>query len=89
MTFRNLYIQWLCKTGRAVDIWSNGGYPGEALSNLCSNAFVYDGVHCNSMEGFLQSLKYDDRQKQLQICQIYLYFFDQATYWTFCKFSYS
>ena len=70
MTLRNLYIQCLCKTGRAVDIWSNGGYPGEALSNLCSNAFVYDGVHCNSMEGFLQSLKYDERAKQLQICQM-------------------
>ena len=33
-----------------MDIWSGGGYPGEALSNLCSNAFVYDGVHCNSRD---------------------------------------
>lgn len=70
MNLRSIYIRWLCKAGRAVDIWSGGGYPGEVLSNLCSNAFVYGGVHCNSMEGFLQSLKYDDRQKQLQICQM-------------------
>ena len=70
MTIRKIYIQWLCKIGRAVDIWSGGRYPGEALSNLCSNAFVYDRVHCNSMEGFLQSIKYDERAKQLQICQM-------------------
>ena len=37
-----------------LDIRSNGLYPSNVLSNLCSNAFVFDGVECGSMEGFLQ-----------------------------------
>ena len=51
-----------------LDIRSNGLYPSNVLSNLCSNAFVFDGVECGSMEGFLQSLKYKDVERQRQIC---------------------
>ena len=32
--------------------------------------FVFDGVSCGSMEGFLQSLKYQDTGKQRQICSM-------------------
>ena len=32
-----------------LDIRSNGLYPSNVLSNLCSNAFVFDGVECGSM----------------------------------------
>lgn len=53
-----------------LDIRSNGMYPSGVLSNLCSNAFRFDGVLCNSMEGFLQSLKHPDPNKQRQICQL-------------------
>lgn len=53
-----------------MDIRSNGMYPSGVLSNLCSNAFRLDGVLCNSMEGFLQSLKHRDSNKQRQICQL-------------------
>ena len=51
-----------------LDIRSNGLYPSNVLSNLCSNGFRFDGVVCGSMEGFLQSLKHKDKDKQLQLC---------------------
>lgn len=53
-----------------LDIRSNGAYPSGVLSNLCSNGFRFDGMVCNSMEGFLQSLKHRDRDKQRQLCQM-------------------
>jgi len=53
-----------------LDIRSNGMYPSNVLSNLCSNGFRLDGVVCGSMEGFLQSLKYKEKDKQLQICSM-------------------
>lgn len=51
-----------------LDIRSNGLYPSNVLSNMCNNAFVFDGVECGSMEGFLQSLKCKDEERQKQIC---------------------
>jgi len=51
-----------------LDIRSNGLYPSNVLSNLCDNAFIYDGVECGSMEGFLQSLKHQNIEKQKEIC---------------------
>lgn len=51
-----------------LDIRSNGLYPSNVLSNMCSNAFVFEGVECGSMEGFLQSLKCKDEERQKQIC---------------------
>lgn len=53
-----------------LDIRSNGIYPSNVLSNLCSNGFRFEGVVCGSMEGFLQSLKQKDRDKQLRICSM-------------------
>lgn len=53
-----------------MDIWSNGEYPADVLSNLCSNGFRFDGMVCGSMEGFLQSLKQKDKDKQRQICSM-------------------
>ena len=37
-----------------LDIRSNGLYPSNVLSNMCSNGFRFDGIVCGSMEGFLQ-----------------------------------
>ena len=70
--FRRLYIRWLVWRGKAVDIWSNAkqGDPGKVLSNLCSNGFRFDGMVCGSMEGFLQSLKQKDKDKQRQVCSM-------------------
>lgn len=70
MTIRQLYIKGLVLLGRAVDIWSRGEYPADVLSNLCSNGFRFDGMICGSMEGFLQSLKQRDKEKQRQICSM-------------------
>lgn len=53
-----------------LDIRSNGIYPSNVLSNLCSNGFRLDGMVCGSMEGFLQSLKRQDPNKQRQICSM-------------------
>ncbi len=70
--FRRLYIKWLVWCGKAVDIWSNAkqGDSGKVLSNLCSNGFRFDGMVCGSMEGFLQSLKQKDKDKQRQVCSM-------------------
>ena len=68
--FRRLYIKWLEWRGKAVDIWSKSDYPADVLSNLCSNGFRFDGMVCGSMEGFLQSLKQKDKDKQRQICSM-------------------
>ena len=35
-----------------LDIRSNGLYPSNVLSNMCSNGFCFDGMVCGSMEGF-------------------------------------
>ena len=53
-----------------LDIRSNGLYPSNVLSNLCSNGFRFEGMICGSMEGFLQSLKRQDINKQRQICSM-------------------
>jgi len=53
-----------------IDIRSDGLYPSNVLSNLCSNGFRFEGMVCGSMEGFLQSLKYKDKDKQRQICSM-------------------
>lgn len=64
------YIKWLIWRGKAVDIWSKSVFPANVLSNLCSNGFRFEGRICGSMEGFLQSLKYKDIDKQRQICSM-------------------
>ncbi len=64
------YAWWLVKTGKAVDIWSKSKYPAYVLSNLHDSIFIFDDVECHSMEGFLQSLKYQDEGKQRQICKL-------------------
>lgn len=51
-------------------IGSRCGYPGSALSNFAPHPFVYDGVECNSMEGFLQSVKFDKPHIQVEVCKL-------------------
>ena len=70
MGLRNLYVKWQVWRGKALDIWSKSPYPSNVLSNVCSNGFRFDGVLCGSMEGFLQSLKYRDADKQRQVCSM-------------------
>jgi predicted NAD-dependent protein-ADP-ribosyltransferase YbiA (DUF1768 family) len=53
-----------------MDIGSGKGYPASALSNFTPRRFSVDGVECNSMEGFLQSLKFKDSEMQKYVCTL-------------------
>lgn len=59
---------WL---GLAIDISSTDHGPEAILSNFTENHFVYDGVECGGMEGFLQSLKHEDETKQIRVCALF------------------
>lgn len=59
------------KDTNTLDIYSSGLYPANVLSNLAPKEFVFDGVKCASIEGFLQSLKVKDKIKQKEICGMY------------------
>jgi predicted NAD-dependent protein-ADP-ribosyltransferase YbiA (DUF1768 family) len=53
-----------------MEIRSGNGYPSSALSNFAPHPFVIDGVECNSMEGFLQSLKFKEVEMQKYVCTL-------------------
>lgn len=53
-----------------MDIGSKGNYPSNKLSNFAGHRFVVDGITCNSMEGFLQSLKYSNPDMQEEVCKL-------------------
>jgi len=53
-----------------MDIGSKAGYPASSLSNFSPHPFVIDGVQCNSMEGFLQSLKFKEPDMQAYVCTL-------------------
>lgn len=45
-------------------------YPYNMLSNFYPHRFDIDGIACSSMEGFLQSLKFKDRETQIRVCSL-------------------
>ena len=53
-----------------MNIGSSNGYPEGALSNFAPHPFEIDGVKCNSMEGFLQSLKFSGEEMQVYVCTL-------------------
>lgn len=53
-----------------MDIGSGSRYPSCALSNFSPHPFVFDGVECASMEGFLQSLKFSNKEMQAHVCTL-------------------
>lgn len=53
-----------------MDIRSRYEYPAGALSNFTGFKFVFDGVQCASMEGLLQSFKYEDIDAQKAVCSL-------------------
>ncbi len=55
---------------KIINIYSKGEYPANVLSNFYPNSFEIDGVACASMEGFLQSLKFKNKEKQRKICAL-------------------
>ena len=53
-----------------MDIGSKAGYPASALSNFAPHSFIFDGVMCASMEGLLQSFKFDKPHIQAEVCKL-------------------
>lgn len=53
-----------------MDIGSGNTYPANSLSNFAPHPFEIDGIHCNSMEGFLQSLKFESNEMQEYVCSL-------------------
>lgn len=53
-----------------MDIGSGNGYPASALSNFTPRKFIIDGIECCSMEGFLQSLKFENPDVQIEVCRL-------------------
>ena len=53
-----------------MDIKSGCGYPASALSNFAPHPFIFDGIEVASMEGFLQSLKFDKEHIQVEVCKL-------------------
>ncbi len=53
-----------------IDIGSEGEELGSKLSNFNPYSFVFDGIECSSMEGLLQSFKFQDPELQIKICQL-------------------
>jgi len=53
-----------------MDVGSGSTYPAGALSNFSPHPFVIDEIDCNSMEGFLQSLKFKSPEMQAEVCKL-------------------
>jgi len=53
-----------------MDIGSGKEYPSNALSNFSPHPFEIDGVKCNSMEGFLQGIKFESPEMQEYVCSL-------------------
>lgn len=64
------YITLPLRKEITMDIGSGSGYPSSNLSNFSPHGFVVDGVECASMEGFLQSLKFQDPEMQKHVCTL-------------------
>lgn len=56
-------------TVESLDVGSKG-YPSSSLNNLTAHPFVLDSNDCGSMEGFLQSLKFDNPIVQKDVCKL-------------------
>lgn len=54
-----------------LDIGSKNSDIEYMLSNFSFFYFVFDDVICHSMEGFLQSLKFEDPEEQKKVCLLF------------------
>lgn len=53
-----------------MNISSRNSFPNGHLSNFHPHPFVIDEIKCNSMEGFLQSLKFKNQDMQKYVCTL-------------------
>lgn len=50
-----------------IDVFAGGSYPSGALSNFNRYPFVFFGLKIESMEGFLQGLKFNNISQQNEL----------------------
>ena len=55
---------------KVLDIGSSESVVSKKISNFTAFDFFVDDVFCASMEGFLQSLKFKEEKKQIEICKL-------------------
>lgn len=53
-----------------MNIGSGNKYPCNSLSNFAPHPFIIDEIECNSMEGFLQGLKFKNPEMQKEVCTL-------------------
>lgn len=53
-----------------MNIQGGNGWPSSALSNFAGHGFIFDGIDCASMEGLLQSFKFDKPHIQVEVCKL-------------------
>lgn len=53
-----------------MNVGSNNSGVAGRLSNFTPRAFIFDGVECSSMEGLLQSFKFEKTHIQREICKL-------------------
>ena len=53
-----------------MDVGSGKGWPADKLSNFSPHPFIFRGVACNSMEGLVQSFKFDKPHIQVEVCKL-------------------
>ena len=53
-----------------MDIGGNNSGVAGRLSNFTARNFIFDGVECNSMEGLLQSFKFENIDIQKYVCTL-------------------
>ena len=53
-----------------MDIGGNSSGVAGRLSNFTARNFIFDGVECNSMEGLLQSFKFENEEIQKHVCTL-------------------
>lgn len=53
-----------------MDVGSGNTYPASSLSNFAPHGFIFEGVECASMEGFLQGLKFSNPEMQAHVCTL-------------------
>lgn len=49
---RRLWVALSCRMGKAVDIGSDGDWPGAMLSNFAPHSFTFRGIRFACMEGW-------------------------------------
>jgi len=55
---------------KTINIGSSESNLAASLSNFNQYHFHIDGIFCASMEGFLQSLKFNNIEKQIEVCKL-------------------